>query len=216
MTLAQFVDYVRNRHNAVNDNHWSDAEIYAMITARANEVLTIIGLIEATDTSTTTVASTQSYSIPSDANRLRAVLYDGELLQSVDFREWETEKAGSTTPEGTPTKYVQWNEQVLLIPIPDDAKTLTFYYYKEHPFIDGTTQTTIDIPSELHYRLADGVIADMFAKDLNPNMFDRYENKWINVHIPAFYKYLSMKKRNGRARIVGDSDSLSATDFGVI
>lgn len=56
LTLSQFVDVVRNRHNAVGDSNWSDAEIYALITNRVNEALSYTGLIEATATASTVSA----------------------------------------------------------------------------------------------------------------------------------------------------------------
>lgn len=215
MTLSQFTDFVRNRHNAVSDSNWGDPEIYALITGRCNEVLSIIGLLEDTDTSTT-VASTQAYSIPTDCVAIKALLYNGSLLSPISFKEWELEKSNGTTPTGTPTKYVVWNSQVLLIPTPDAAQTLTFYYEKMHPYIENSSQTTIDIPAPLHFRLADGVLADMFAKDLNAQMLTHYETKWLQVHIPAFYAYASRMKRRGRFRVVQDADTSLNTDYGVV
>lgn len=216
MTLTQFVDYVRNRHNASGDSNWSDSEIYSLITGRCNEVLSIIGLIEGTDTSTTTVASTQAYSLPSNTITIKALLYNGELLQPISFKEWEEEKSSGSTPTGTPKTYVVWNSQVLLIPTPDAANTLTFYIEKLHPLIDGSAQSTIDLPAVLHYRLADGVICDMAAKDMNQQMMTFYEQKWNQAHIPSFYRYAFLRKRRGRMRVVKDADTSINTDYGVI
>lgn len=216
MTLSQFLDFVRNRHNAATDSNWSDAEIYALATGRCNEILSIIGLIEATDTSTTTVSGTQAYSIPSNFISIKALLYNGNMLSPISFKEWESEKANGTTPTGTPTYYVIWNRQVLLIPKPDAAYTLTFYGEKLHPLIDNSSQTTIDIPAALHYRLADGVICDMAMKDENINMARFYEEKWLNVHIPAFYRFVYLQKRRGKFRVVADADTLVNTDYGVV
>jgi hypothetical protein len=217
MTLAQFVAFVKNRHNetSASTSYRSDDEIYALITGRANEILSIIGLIEATDTDSTVVA-TQAYDLPTNFVNVKALLYEGELLQQVNFREWEQDKAGGTTPSGTPVKYVVWNNQVLLIPVPDAIGTLTFYGEKYHPFIDATLVTTIQVPEELHFRLADGVIGDMAVKDLNMQMATFYENKWNSVHKPEFYRWKSRKKRGGKYAVTGDSDSGVQTDQGVI
>lgn len=216
MTLSQFEDFVRNRHNAATDTNWSAAEIRALTTGRCNEILSVIGLLEGTDTSTTTVASTQAYSFPSNFITIKALLYNGKLLSPISFKEWEDSKANGVTREGEPTTYVVWNNQVLLIPVPDNAYTLTFYGEKLHPFIDNSTQTTIDIPEALHYRLADGVIADMAAKDQKWDMLRIYEDKWLNVHMPAFYKYAYLHKRRGRFRTVTDADTTITTDYGVV
>lgn len=214
MTLSQFVEVVRRRHRAETDTNWSDAEIYQLTTGRCNEILAVIGLLEATDTSTTTVSGTQAYSLPTNAVRIVQILYNGEALQEISFRDWELQKSGGTTPSGKPIQWVMWNRQALLVPTPDAAYTLTFYYEKEHPYIDGSSQTTIDIPAVLHWRLADGVIADMYAKDLNPQMYDRYQTNWIQNHMPAFEEYAVRSKRGGRSRIIIDADSHPQTDIG--
>lgn len=216
MTLDQLVTFVRNRHNAANDSNWSPAEIYALITGRANEILSIIGLIEDKDTSTTTVAGTQEYNFPTDFVHLKAVLYDGQLLSPISFKEWEEQKANGLTPQGTPKYFVVWNSQVILVPTPDSAETLTFYGEKQHPLIDNSTQTTVDIPAILHQRLADGVIADMAAKDEKWTMMQAYENKWLNVHIPAFYRHVFLTKRRGKLRTVTDADTSINNEYGVV
>lgn len=216
MTLSQFVTYVRNRHNAATDSNWSDAEIYALTTGRCNEICSIIGMLEGTDATTTTVSGTQAYSFPSNFITVKALLYDGQLLQPVSFKEWEDQKSSGTTPTGKPVTYVVWNAQVLLIPTPDSAETLTFYGEKQHPFIDNSSQTTIDIPSVLHFRLANGVIADMASKDENWNMFTTFQNIWVNQDIPAFQRYAFLRKRRGRFRDVTDADTSITTDYGVI
>lgn len=217
MTLAQFVQVVRRRHNAESDQNWSDAEIYELITNRCNEVLTYIGLLEATDTSNTSTATTQAVSYPTDAVTLRQVNYKADRLKRISFRQWEWFKTDTTTQSGTPTMYAVWNREILLVPIPDTtADAITIYYYKEHPYIDGSTQTTIDIPSILHNHIAHGVIADMYAKDLNVPLAQYYEQKWLNVSIPAFYRFKAAEDDAGQTAIMGDADSDDVTGLGVV
>lgn len=216
MTLSQIIDFCRRRHNATSSSRWSNDELLQLIEGRAQEIVSIIGLLEETDTSTTTVSGTQAYDIPTDAVEIVSLLYNGEMLQRVGFREWEIEKnSGGTTPSGTPTKYVLWERQVILIPKPDAANTLTFYYRKQQSSLTAATDT-LSIPSVLHFRLCDGVIADMAAKDLNFNMAQFYENKWQGVHIPAFYEYLARHKRSGRFGVVQDPDTGAQTDDGLV
>lgn len=186
-----------------------------MITGRSNEVLSVIGAIESTDTSTSTVAATQAYSFPTGAIAIKALAYDGELLQQVSFREWEQLKAGGDTPSGTPEKYVVWNRQVLLIPIPSAVATLTFYYEAAQTYIDDATDT-INIPEELHFMLADGCLADMFAKDMNVQMAKYYEERWLGVHMPAFYRWRARTRRRGKFQLVIDSDTAVQTDIGLV
>ena len=214
MTLAQFIDVVRRRHNAESDTFWTDPEIYELITNRCNEALSVIGLIEATTTDTS-VASTQAYDFPSDASVVVQVNYKGFRLKQISFRQWEHFKTETTTVEGTPTTWVKWNRQILLVPTPDtSADTITIYYYKTHPYIDNSSQTTVDIPAVLHPHIIHGVLADMFAKDQNPNMAQYYENKWANVSMQAFYKWKADEELTS-FNVPGDADSDFYTYMGI-
>ena len=217
MTPTQALDYLRRRFNETDSitSYWSDGEIYDLISSRGQQASLILGLIEVTDTSTVTVSGTQTYSIPTPAIALKAVLYDGQLLESIDFREWEVDKqTGGTTPSGIPEKYVEWNRQVILIPMPNDAKTLTFYYEGVEPVIDDAMDT-ITFPTVLHYPLMDGILADMFAKAQNTGMAQYYEAKW-QVHMTqTFPKHKWMVKRRSASQVVVDADTSMGTTHGV-
>ena len=217
MTLSQFVDTVRRRHNAVADSNWSDAEIYELITHRANEALSVIGLLEATDTSNLSTANTQVVDYPTDAVTIRQVNYKGDRLKRISFRQWEWFKDEDTTTTGTPTMFTVWNRDILLVPIPQNTgDQITIYYYKEHPYIDGSTQTTIDIPSVLHPHLVHGVLADMYAKDLNVQLMQYYENKWQNISMPAFEKFKANEDNAGQFHVMGDGDTDDFVGPGIV
>lgn len=216
MTLAQFETFVRQRCNAVNDTNWSSTEIYALAYGRIQEIVSIIGLIEGKDTSVTTVSGTQAYTIPTNFMSIKALLYDGQKLSPISMVDWESQKANGVTPTGKPLYFIPWGTQVILVPTPDEAKVLTFYGEKEHPFIDGSSQTTIDIPSVLHTHLANGVIADMADKDENYGLSDRYNKRWVQDAIPACQRYVFLHKRRGRFKQVTDADTSVSTEFGVV
>ena len=212
MTVTEFVTYVRNIHNAASDNNWSDAEIYSLTEARANEALSIIGLVQGLST-TSTVAGTQSYAYPSNVVFIKRVLYDGRGLKELTFREWEERVVSGTAPSGNPFEYMVWNNLIYLVPTPNAVGTLTIYSEKQQSAITSTS-STIDVPAVLHGRLADGVISMMYAKDLNSTMASFFEQKWQGVHMPAFREFKN--KRRGSNFLPGDSDTALNTDFGVI
>lgn len=217
MTLADAVEYVRNRHNAAADSNWNDSEIYALITARCNEILSVLGLIEATDTSLTSVTGQQAYNFPTNVHFIKKITYDGYPVSLISLNEWEQEKTGGTDPSGRPVYWFEWNRQILFTPIPDETgKQITLYCEKEHPLINNTTQTTIDIPSILHTRMLDGVLVDMYAKDLNQSWANFYETKWNQVHMPAFYRYKMNLKYRGKNPPLLDADTATGNDLGVV
>lgn len=188
-----------------------------MITARANEALSYAGLIQGTDTSITTVSGTQAYNFPTNFVEIHEVRWKGYRLKKLTFRQWTLYRNETTTVSGRPTSFVLWNNQILLVPIPDSTgDQITVYGHKLHPEIDGTTQTTIDLAAQLHPFLAHGVIADMFAKDVNSPFFTAYENKWITQSIPAFRRYRENNLGGGQFSVIGDSDTDVDTSEGIV
>lgn len=217
MTLTQFVSICRRRHNAESDSYWSDEEIYQLITNRCNEVLSVIGLLEELDESNTSVQGTQEIAYPTDAVTIRQVDYDGQRLRRITFRQWNEFKNRNEppTPQGTPSMFFTWERQIYLVTIPaSSGDTISIWYYKEHPYIDGTTNTTIDIPSVLHSHLVPGVVSDMFAKDLNQSMMRFYEDRWQQVSLPAFRKFKAQEEEGGQFSIIGDADTQEDRDVG--
>lgn len=214
MDLSQFVTQAQKRHRAEADSNWTEGEILGLLSNRINESLTWMGLIEATDTSTTTVSGQQAYDNPTDCVRIRALLYNGELLQQLSFRDWETTKAAGVTPSGKSIQFVAYNSQVLLIPIPDAAYTLTFYYEKYHPLIEATTDT-LEIDGNLLGLYLEGVLADMYGKDLNAQMQTFHEQRWQNNAMPALLWYAKRTKRGSRVKTLLDADSHPITDRGM-
>jgi len=182
LTLSQFLSLCRRRHNAESDSYFSDDEIYQLLTVRCNEAISYLGLLEDTTTDTS-VADQEAYAFPTDAVEISSILYDSERLKRITFRQWDKYRSKSS-----------------------DTPRITIYYYKEHPYIDNTSQTTIDIPSVLHGHLAPGVISDMYAKDLNGQMASFYENQWLNVSIPAFQMYVANRDTASGFDIAGDAD----------
>ena len=185
------------------------------MTGRCNEVLSVIGLIEDVDTSVTIVASTQSYSVPDDIEFIKHVTFDGYPVTQIQLKDWEKHKEGNVTPEGRPEYYFLWDSKIWFVPTPSEVKTVAIYCEKKHPMINGTTQSTIDIPGVLHFRMLDGVISDMFAKDLNAQLAAFYENKWQNVHMKAFFQYKMLQKYRGKNPPVADPDAM-VNDEGIL
>lgn len=217
MTLSQAIDYVRNRHNAGSDSNWSDAELYSLMTARCNEILSVIGMIEAVDITTTSVAATQGYAFPTNVVFVKKVLYNKYPVKIISLRESQSLIQGNVTPTGRPEYCYEWNKTLYFIPIPDvTGDVITLFVEKMHPFIDNSSQTSLDIPAVLHARMLDGVLADMYSKDLNQGMTTHFETLWNQKHIPAFWNYKQTLKYRGQAPTVIDCDSNIMSNKGIV
>ena len=215
MTNNEFIEYVRNMHNAIGDDNWSDDEILALARARSNEIISIIGAIESRDT-ISSVVDQESYAYPTNVIRIHRVRWDKIDLKLITFTQLNFQnRRGTAPPSGTPLHYLLWNNNILLSPIPGTIKDIDLFTEKEQGVIT-TGSGTIDIPSVLHTRLADGVLEFMFIKDENLGMGTHFQNKWIRDHIPAFREWKNLRRRNGSPITTTDVDSTLETELGVI
>lgn len=216
MLLSQALDYLRYRHNEQGSSatFWADAEIYQLISARAQMMTAQLGMIETSSSATSTVIGTEAYTIPTDAATIVSVEYDGIRLQEVTFRERDEGKANGAIVTGQPFGYLLFNRQLLLVPAPAAVKTLTIYYNKTHPWITLSTDT-IDVPETLHPALMDGVFSDMYAKAKDASMATFYENKWTGHMQVTFPNFKLRESQRSRGRVVIDSDTAPSSDHGV-
>jgi len=217
MTVTDVLNYVRRHHNEENAQtpNWSDAELYQLIEAKCNEVISVIGLIEGKDTSTTTVNGTSDYAYPTNFVRIRRVWFDGLPLKYVGFRQYESRRPTGVATTGTPREFLLWNNTISLIPTPSSAVTLTIFGEKKQSAITDATGT-IDIPALFHHAICDALISEMYMKDENSGAARFYQDKWLNVHIPAMKEYVKRRRRRGLPGTVIDTDSVQETEFGVI
>lgn len=218
MTVTEVINYLRRMHNEFNAQtpFWSDAELFALIEAKCNEVLTVIGLIEAKDTSLTTTSGTADYAYPSNVIGIRRVYVDGIALKYLTFREFEARKPQGTAPSGTPREFMLWNNTITLIPTPSESSLqITLYVEKKQTPIT-TASVTIDIPEVFHPALCDAILSEMWAKDLNAGMAQMYQNKWLQFHIPNMRRFAKRRRKRGLPSVVVDADSALETEFGVI
>jgi len=214
MTITEAVDYVRRLHNAESDTNWSDAEIYSLFEAKSNEVMALIGLKEATATSTS-VAGTADYAYPTNAVHIRRVLYSGQALKRLNFRQYQARIVSGTAPSGTPREYTLWNDTITLVPVPDTSSdTITIYSENQQSSITSSS-STLDIPGVLHQALCDGVLWMMFAKDLNAQFMSMFKNRW-DEHKLMMREFVKRRRRTGSAATIVDTDSSLETEFGVI
>lgn len=217
MTVQEIINFCLNRHNegSANTSNWGNTELYALIEARSNQILATIGLYEAVDTSLTTTASTSEYTIPTDIVRIRRVRVNGQACKYLDFRRLEARRPLGVVATGTVREWSQWAGTLILDPAPStSAQEIKIYCEKRQASITNGS-STVNVPAQFHYALCDGVIADMYAKDLNTGMMDRYEAKW-DRHQQKMEIFYRRRKRIGAPMSVVDADSSDETENGII
>jgi len=216
MTPTEFIEACRNKYKAVGDNFYSDAEILDLLYQSEMEMAKFALTIEKDpNTSITTVSGTRAYSMPTRCLAIKRITYNGGKLKKISDREDDelTVYDESTTSTGTPLYYWIWGEKIYLRPIPDDAKTLTVYFYGEPDII--TVSDSIETPSRFHMDLTDGVVSGMCYKDENYPSGDRYRKKFESNLVEA-RKWQQKRKRADGFNVVKNEEEMVSTILGGI
>tara|TARA_R100000231_G_scaffold131114_1_gene103018 strand:+ start:372 stop:1001 length:630 start_codon:yes stop_codon:yes gene_type:complete len=117
-------------------------DFITLTEARLNRELRVREMIN-TDTSTTTVAGTQSYSLPTGYLEATTVIYQSDpfttlrFINNTDFYR----KYNSTQTSGTPNFFTIVGSNILLGVQPDSAKTLQINYYKNLTALSDSNAT---------------------------------------------------------------------------
>lgn len=120
-------------------------DFITLTESRLNRELRVREMVN-TDTTTTTVAGTQSYSLPSGFLEASAVIYQSNPYRTLRFmangdfyRQYNV-----TQTSGLPTFFTIVGEKILLGVAPDSAKTLQIDFYKTlTPLSESNTTNTI-------------------------------------------------------------------------
>lgn len=216
MTPAQVEEHARRRYNAYGSAFWTQDELYKLIYDAEMQLATEARVIEGIDTSITTVIGTRYYSAPTGCIAIKRIEYNGTKLKPINQREDDalTLNNSGTNSTGTPQYYWVWNDTVYLRPIPDDAKALTLYQYKE-PTLLTTSATTLSTPTRCHIHLVDYVVAHMVMKDENFQVYDRFMDRW-EKYVERERAWTNKKKRTDGFACVQDEESLAETILGVV
>ena len=120
-------------------------DFITLTESRLNRELRVREMVN-TDTSTTTVSGTQSYSLPSGFLEASAVIYQSNPYRTLRFmangdfyRQYNV-----TQTSGLPTFFTIVGEKILLGVAPDSAKTLQIDFYKTlTPLSESNTTNSI-------------------------------------------------------------------------
>jgi len=120
-------------------------DFITLTESRLNRELRVREMVN-TDTSTTTVSGTQSYSLPSGFLEASAVIYQSNPYRTLRFMANGDfyRKYNVTQTSGLPTFFTIVGEKILLGVAPDSAETLQIDFYKTlTPLSESNTTNTI-------------------------------------------------------------------------
>ena len=215
MTGTELEALARQKYNAVSDTFFSSAEILDYLNEASQTMAAECLLIETYNTSTTTVASTQSYAFPTRVTGVKRVTYNGGKLRPINMREDDmlTLNNQATTSSGTPQYYWIWSDTIYLRPIPDGAQTLAIWGYKSPA--DLTAGGTSEIPTRFQRDLTTYALIQMCAKDQNYSGASYYKEQW-EMALSKAKRWASKRKVHDAFPVVQDEESQAVTILGVV
>jgi hypothetical protein len=156
---------------------------------------------------TTLVANQREYQLPDDFKR---VVRLEVVLSGTTFQTEQTQRLSKITPNqqdrlervGTPAAYYFKNNQLILVPAPDTAKTLRLTYtYRLSNMVNDNDES--EIPEDYHELIPilatiDGLIQD--GRDIGPMMAKKQH-------------YEEMLKRDAEQRFIDAPRTVVQTEF---
>lgn len=215
MTPSQVESAARRRLNAVSSDFWSSAEIIEdCLYFACLDIATRAKCIESTATDTS-VASTSSYSKPSTAMAIKQITYDSLKLEVMSERQYfSLNLNGTTASTGTPQWYYLWGDNYILYPTPDtSALTISIRYVAEPAAL--TAASTLEIPSQFHHRLVNGVCYYMLLKDVDDPRIPVFEARWMRDVQDCVDEWRRAKHADKFPRVQLE-ENLVTTDTGIV
>lgn len=213
-SISQLLTMARQRINAIGDSFWSDAELYDAIYQAQMDLALETRCIQQVYTSTT-VASTQQYSKPTNTITIKRVEYNGYKLEPITMREDDaiTLSNAATTSTGVPEYYFEWGDSIYLRPIPSDANTLKIYSINMPQAVSATS--TLEVPTRYHLDILHYMIYVMLAKDEQVAQAANYYALWEKAKFRA-KKFERVRLRNDSSTHMQDPELLPTTIIGTI
>lgn len=172
MLVSDIITRVRRSVGDIDALQVTDEDIYRWINDAMREVAANNQLLQI-KASTQTASGTSGYNLPTDILKLHSVRYDKTKLRVVTLKEAEDTYDVGNVSTGTPQVCYIWANKFELVPTPNAAKTLDFFYTRQPTDVTASGDTP-EIPSQYHQRLVDYCKAQVAEMD---DDMDRYSVK---------------------------------------
>lgn len=234
MQLQEMLNYCRammNEESAITPN-WTDAELVRLVNKRQMEAchyLRVTGYATATSTAGSenpgAFTGTTFSNLAATFLKITRVWYAGRGLKYITMRQLESRRPTGTVTTGLPREWTQLSGDatITLSPTPSTTGDVITAFSELRPIeltvanLPGSAfPNSVFINTEFHGAIVDGVLADMYSKDLNSGFYDRYQKLWLEYWVPLMKAFGMRHRRRNSPQTVVDSDSSLETEFGVI
>lgn len=217
LTPVQIAAQIRAQSGETSTSFLTDDILYSFLWQAEIEFSNFVGCSLNKDTSVTTVAGIRESTIPANTQRILRLEYDSVKLKKIDLTELDMLEGtayGGVTTSGQPQYYYEFDGKVGLSPIPDDAKTLSFYRVKEPVSLD-TSSTSFTIPDEYSLYLIDRCLHRFYAMDKDLQMAKYHLDLWEANKRKQKNEWFK-KRMIDRFLSVKNEDNFPQTDYGII
>ena len=200
LTVSNIITRSRRRYNAVDDDFFSDEELYDLIFD-AQSILAKEGWVIEKTYTTPSIVGTRSYLYPVTTLAIKEVRHDWDKLNKVKLQD--DPRTDATQPTGKPTSYSIWNNSIYVYPTPDTAGSTddnnveqNYIQIRVYKYPDDITSSSdiIEVPEEYKEDLISYILMWMALKDQNSTLSDRYKIQWDEA------VYRAKKQRKKRLR----------------
>lgn len=212
------IDIVRRVRTSVGDStayQFDNSTLNDWINDAIREAVVENGLLQKRATSTL-VAGTDDYSLPTDIFKLYSIYVDNQKIPVFTQQQWEERHAfvDQSQNTGFPSECYVFAGQLTLFPIPDSANTLQINYlympteiaFTGSPTGDSTWQNTVPgIPEVYHMRIVAYCIAQVALMDDDMNkhisFMDQFKSGVIDLKAKQdteddLYPFMSVSGRD--------------------
>ena len=217
-TPQQVLTDIRNQANEQSAAFWNNNELYSYMWTAEKKIVSLIGGIDSTDTSITSVSGTQEYTIPTTTRTIQKAEWDSVKLKKInvtrDLNSIDWVGYGGSQTTGNPTHYYQWGRNIGLWPIPTSAETLKLWTSENAAEITrSSTAFTVDLI--FHDIIPDYCLFRMYMKDKDNENAAFHRNFW-DQGLSSTMTEWKMTRDNDMNSVVVDQDFYEGDILGIV
>ena len=215
MTPSDVMTSVRSQLYEPVATFWTDTELYGYMWQAEQELALQIKCTQVS-TTLTSVTAQSMYTRPADAYYIDRLMWDKVKLKKIDKTDYDALQRvayGGQYTIGRSMHYIEWNDSLILWPIPAYSAPIGIDYVKIPDQV--TASSTFDVPPLFHNFIQDYVMYRALLKDQDDQRSSFFKQQWDNNLIRA-YTFWRQKTDDDFYHVVKEEDSYRNVELGMI
>jgi hypothetical protein len=215
LTPNDVLTSVRAQLYEPSEGFWLDSELFGYMQQAQHELALQVKCTQVA-TTLTSVTAQSMYTRPVDAFYIDRLTWDKVKLKKIDLTEYDALQRvayGGMYTIGRSMHYVEWDDQLILWPIPSYSAPIGINYTKIPDTV--TASSTFDVPAIFHNMIQDYCLYRAFLKDQDDTRAGFYRKQWDD-NLQKAYTLWNRKKDDDRYQVVKEEDSFRTVELGLI